>query len=47
MPEVLDYGHCLLFHSEPIQKLAEAMTSPEVKEFLEENYPESAIPAFE
>lgn len=33
--------------SEPIQKLAEAMTSPEVKAFLEENYPESAIPAFE
>ncbi|HLU22245.1 MAG TPA: MetQ/NlpA family ABC transporter substrate-binding protein [Bacillaceae bacterium] len=32
--------------SEPIQKLAEAMTSQEVKEFLEENYPESAIPAF-
>lgn len=33
--------------SEPIQKLAEAMTSPEVKEFLEENYPEAALPAFD
>lgn len=32
--------------SEPIQKLAEAMTSPEVREFLEENYDETAIPAF-
>jgi ABC-type metal ion transport system, periplasmic component/surface antigen len=32
--------------SEPIQKLAEAMTSPEVKKFLEENYDETAIPAF-
>jgi len=32
--------------SDPIQKLAEAMTSEEVREFLEENYPESAIPAF-
>ena len=32
--------------SEPIQKLAEAMTSPEVREFLEENYPEAALPAF-
>ncbi|MDN4606735.1 MetQ/NlpA family ABC transporter substrate-binding protein [Sporosarcina highlanderae] len=31
---------------EPIQKLAEAMTSPEVKKFLEENYDETAIPAF-
>ena len=31
---------------EPIQKLAEAMTSPEVREFLEENYNETAIPAF-
>ncbi|RIW29190.1 ABC transporter substrate-binding protein [Bacillus salacetis] len=33
--------------SEPIQKLAEAMTSPEVRAFLEENYDETAIPAFE
>lgn len=33
--------------SEPIQKLAEAMTSEEVKESLEENYPEAALPAFE
>ncbi|GEN84575.1 methionine ABC transporter substrate-binding protein [Sporosarcina luteola] len=33
--------------SEPIQKLAEAMTSPEVRQFLEENYDETAIPAFE
>ncbi len=33
--------------SAPIQKLAEAMTSPEVREFLEENYEETAIPAFE
>ncbi|WP_413377296.1 MetQ/NlpA family ABC transporter substrate-binding protein [Alkalihalobacillus sp. 1P02AB] len=32
---------------EPIQKLAEAMTSPEVRQFLEENYDETAIPAFE
>ncbi|WP_432362620.1 MetQ/NlpA family ABC transporter substrate-binding protein [Sporosarcina sp. UB5] len=32
---------------EPIQKLADAMTSPEVREFLEENYDETAIPAFE
>ncbi|KAB2330377.1 MetQ/NlpA family ABC transporter substrate-binding protein [Bacillus mesophilum] len=32
--------------SEAIQKLAEAMTSPEVKQFLEENYDETAIPAF-
>ena len=33
--------------SEPIQKLAKAMTSPEVRKFLEENYDETAIPAFE
>ena len=33
--------------SEPIQKLAEAMTSEEVRAFLEENYDETAIPAFE
>ena len=33
--------------SEPVKKLAEAMTSPEVRAFLEENYPETAIPAFE
>ncbi|MBN6884869.1 D-methionine transport system substrate-binding protein [Cytobacillus horneckiae] len=32
--------------SEAIQKLAEAMTSPEVRKFLEENYDETAIPAF-
>lgn len=32
--------------SEPIQKLAKAMTSPEVREFLEKNYDETAIPAF-
>ena len=33
--------------SEPIQKLAKAMTSPEVKQFLAENYDEIALPAFE
>ena len=32
--------------SEAIQKLAKAMTSPEVRKFLEENYDETAIPAF-
>ncbi len=32
--------------SEPIQKLAEVMTSEEVRTFLEENYDETAIPAF-
>ena len=32
--------------SDPIQKLAEVMTSPEISEFLEENYSETAIPAF-
>lgn len=32
--------------SEAIKKLAEAMTSNEVREFLEENYDETAIPAF-
>ncbi|MED3551736.1 MetQ/NlpA family ABC transporter substrate-binding protein [Cytobacillus praedii] len=32
--------------SEPIQKLSEVMTSPEVREFLEKNYDETAIPAF-
>lgn len=31
---------------EPIQKLSKAMTSDKVKEFLEENYDETAIPAF-
>ena len=31
---------------EKIQKLAKAMTSSEVKKFLEENYEETAIPAF-
>lgn len=33
--------------SDLVQKLADAVTSPEVKQFLEENYPESAAPAFE
>ncbi|KMK75473.1 MetQ/NlpA family ABC transporter substrate-binding protein [Alkalihalobacillus pseudalcaliphilus] len=33
--------------SEAIQKLAEAMTSPQVREFLVENFDETAIPAFE
>lgn len=33
--------------SEPIQKLAKAMTSPEVKQFLSDNYDEIALPAFE
>ena len=32
--------------SEAIQKLAESMTSPEVKKFLEEEYGENSIPAF-
>lgn len=32
--------------SEPIQKLAKAMTGPEVKQFLEEKYSEIALPAF-
>ena len=32
--------------SEPIQKLAKAMTGPEVKQFLEEKYNEIALPAF-
>lgn len=32
---------------EAIQKLAEALTSDAVREFLEENYDETAIPAFE
>lgn len=32
--------------SAAIQKLAEAMTSDEVRNFLEENYDETAIPAF-
>ncbi|WP_188207886.1 MetQ/NlpA family ABC transporter substrate-binding protein [Alkalibacillus aidingensis] len=32
--------------SEPIQKLAEAMTSEDVRDFLEENYDETSIPAF-
>lgn len=31
---------------EPIQKLSKAMTSDTVREFLEENYDETAIPAF-
>lgn len=33
--------------SEPIKKLAERLSGPEVKKFLEENYAEIAIPAFE
>ncbi|PLT29874.1 MetQ/NlpA family ABC transporter substrate-binding protein [Peribacillus deserti] len=32
--------------SEPIKKLAKAMTSPEVRKLLEEKYDETAIPAF-
>lgn len=32
--------------SEAIQKLAKAISSPEVKRFLEENYDEIALPAF-
>ncbi|WP_025784229.1 MetQ/NlpA family ABC transporter substrate-binding protein [Sporosarcina sp. D27] len=32
--------------SEPIQKLSKAMTSDEVRKFLEDNYDETAIPAF-
>lgn len=32
--------------SEPIQKLAKAISSPEVKKFLEDNYNEIALPAF-
>ncbi|MGG6314006.1 MetQ/NlpA family ABC transporter substrate-binding protein [Paenibacillus macerans] len=33
-------------NSEPIQKLAEALSGPEVKKFLEDNYAEIALPAF-
>ncbi|CAM3295320.1 MetQ/NlpA family ABC transporter substrate-binding protein [Paenibacillus lupini] len=33
--------------SAPIQKLAERMTGPEVKKFLEDNYSDIALPAFE
>ncbi|WP_416367221.1 MetQ/NlpA family ABC transporter substrate-binding protein [Paenibacillus sanfengchensis] len=33
--------------SEAVQKLAKAISSPEVKQFLEDNYSEIAIPAFE
>lgn len=33
-------------NDDKIKKLAAAMTSPEVKQFLEENYAETAIPAF-
>lgn len=33
--------------SEPIQKLAKALSSPEIKQFLEDNYGEIALPAFE
>lgn len=32
--------------SEPIQKLAKAISSPEVKQYLEQNYGEIALPAF-
>ncbi|OAB35959.1 MetQ/NlpA family ABC transporter substrate-binding protein [Paenibacillus glacialis] len=32
--------------SEPIQKLAKRMTSPEVKQFFKDNYDEIAVPAF-
>ena len=32
--------------SEAIQKLAELMTSEAVRDFLQENYDETAIPAF-
>lgn len=32
--------------SEPIQKLAKAMTSEPVRQFLQDNYDETAIPAF-
>ncbi len=34
-------------NDDKIKKLAAAMTSPEVKQFLEEKYDETAIPAFE
>ncbi|WHX50290.1 MetQ/NlpA family ABC transporter substrate-binding protein [Paenibacillus woosongensis] len=33
--------------SEAVQKLAKAMSGPEVKQFLQDNYDEIAIPAFE
>lgn len=33
--------------SDPIQKLAERMTGPEVKQFFKDNYDEIAVPAFE
>jgi D-methionine transport system substrate-binding protein len=33
-------------NKESIQKLAKAMQSPEVKQFLEENYPGSCVPSF-
>lgn len=33
-------------NKESIQKLAKAMQSPEVKQFLEENYPDSCVPSF-
>jgi D-methionine transport system substrate-binding protein len=33
--------------SEPIQKLAKRMASPEVKQFFKDNYDEIAVPAFE
>lgn len=32
--------------SEPVQKLAKAISSPEVKQFLEQKYDEIALPAF-
>lgn len=33
-------------NKESIQKLTKAMQSPEVKQFLEENYPGSCVPLF-
>ena len=33
-------------NKESIQKLVKAMQSPEVKEFLETNYPDSCVPSF-
>lgn len=33
-------------NNEAIQKLAKAMQTPEVKKFLEENYPDSCVPSF-
>jgi D-methionine transport system substrate-binding protein len=33
-------------NKESIQKLVKAMQSPEVKQFLETNYPDSCVPSF-